>query len=441
MPLSLEASFPESPDGVFWAGEQLVMTIVVRNDGELPPQTPRMARRRSSGRGGDLVNPFGPEFRDADGQKGDTDAPVGDKRSGTLEAGGYLVRAGTASSTDGSIAGDGTNGDASGQRKPGLISSVVRSVGRGALSLLGLGGSPTEEPGTPTSPSDPSNLHGLPEAPMASPVSPGRDPDIPARSDSFSRALPPAPQLGTVEQPPTVIKLAPVNTALERIDEVRSGSSTPGGPGSPAPSEASFRPPLPLLPAPASLRKLVPTAASGTEQLTYGFVQMVGTLQPDPNSISLAPFGTLKSRAMYFPSSGQHGGGGSLVANTGPRTKDDRAIPVYSTPPSILFVDLNLAPGESKTYRYSLILPEVLPPSHRGRLARFSYKLVIGIQRGAINTRTQNFQVPFRLFSRVEGVLRFKFPCSNPSLTLICRGLYQAGLRRFGSGGCHGGRS
>jgi hypothetical protein len=390
MPLFLEASFPDSPDGVFWAGERLVCTLVVRNEPDAP-QTPRGGRRRSSTRLSELINPFGPGL----GAKplGNTDDTGDALRTAGRDAPHSLARNGIAGSmaSNASLDLNMNNSVAAGGR-PGIISSVMRSVGRGALTILGLGNSsPTEGPETPVEPSLPTKL--VPEQP---PASPERDPDIPARTDA-SRILAPAPQHPPPNAAPTVIKLNPISTPLARIDELRSESATPVE--APSPS---------ITPAPlsTSVRRPNSAAAGGTwtENLPYGFVQMFGTFQADPASISMTPFDSLKSRAMYFPSSGLgHGGGGSLMANPGNAGKDDRSVPVYSTPPSILFVDLRLEPGETRTYTYSLLLPDVLPPSHRGRLARFSYKLVVGIQRGSITTRTQNFQVPFRLFNRVEG--------------------------------------
>lgn len=423
MPLTLEASFPDSPDGVFWAGERLVCTIVVRNEPD-PQQTPRPPGRRSSTHTGDLINPFGPG--------------LGTRRSGNLEDASFtdasrngvpdIAPTASRTGTQGSIGSEASTDvaaptalDASAaQRRPGILTSVVRSVARGALNVLGLSSSPSEGSETPVEPSPVSVPPVPPAAQSELPLSPVRDPDIPERT-SASRILAPAPQHPLIAASPTVIRLEPVNTISQiyREDERRSNSATPVEPSSPAvtdlvtPTSATAPPgaivggPVPTpIPTPSRRAPSVAVGTSRTEHLPYGFIQMSGSFHADPAAVSMAPFDTLKSRAMYFPSSGLgHGGGGSLMSNPGNAGKDDRAIPIYSTPPSILFVDLRLEPGETRTYTYSLLLPDVLPPSHRGRLARFSYKLVVGIQRGTMSMRTQNFQVPFRLFSRVEGEL------------------------------------
>lgn len=84
-------------------------------------------------------------------------------------------------------------------------------------------------------------------------------------------------------------------------------------------------------------------------------------------------------------------------------SKND-AIPIFSTPQSLLFVDLKLAPGESKSFTYSLQLPKELPPSCRAKSIRIHYNLVIGIQkldsRGRPQPRTT--LVPFRVFPYVD---------------------------------------
>lgn len=58
-----------------------------------------------------------------------------------------------------------------------------------------------------------------------------------------------------------------------------------------------------------------------------------------------------------------------------------KTIPLLSTPQTLLFVDLRLAPGESKSYSYRFNLPRGLPPSHRGRAMKVSYHLSLGVQR------------------------------------------------------------
>lgn len=80
------------------------------------------------------------------------------------------------------------------------------------------------------------------------------------------------------------------------------------------------------------------------------------------------------------------------------------AIPIFSTPQSLLFVDLKLSPGESKSFSYKLELPPSLPPSCRAKSIRIHYNLVIGIQKLDSRGRPQpkTTLVPFRVFPHVD---------------------------------------
>ena len=98
-------------------------------------------------------------------------------------------------------------------------------------------------------------------------------------------------------------------------------------------------------------------------------------------------------------------GGGELSSMKEMRgIASSRSIPLLSTPQSILFVDLRLAPGESKSFKYSFKLPRGLPPSHRGKAIKITYKLIIGTQRpgGAKEQQVRSVEVPFRVLGSVN---------------------------------------
>ncbi|OJJ47133.1 hypothetical protein ASPZODRAFT_65701 [Penicilliopsis zonata CBS 506.65] len=83
-----------------------------------------------------------------------------------------------------------------------------------------------------------------------------------------------------------------------------------------------------------------------------------------------------------------------------------RSIPLLSTPQSLLFVDLRLAPGEEQSFSFSFTLPRGLPASHRGKAIKISYNLVIGTQRPSgphEPQRVNRINIPFRVFSGVNG--------------------------------------
>jgi hypothetical protein len=170
------------------------------------------------------------------------------------------------------------------------------------------------------------------------------------------------------------------------------------------------------------------------ETLMMGYAQLNGSFTLDGSLISQAPFEELKKRGVL---GGQGGGvigvetskrdsgllrgfgwgnigeslGGLLGGGEFSSIKDMRgpagskSIPLLSTPQSILFVDLRLAPGESKSYKYACKVPRGLPPSHRGKAMKILYNLVIGTQRpgGAREQQVKSVEVPFRILGSVNS--------------------------------------
>lgn len=83
-----------------------------------------------------------------------------------------------------------------------------------------------------------------------------------------------------------------------------------------------------------------------------------------------------------------------------------RSIPLLSTPQSLLFVDLRLAPGEEQSFSFSFALPKGLPASHKGKAIKIAYNLVIGTQRPSgpnESQRVNRINIPFRVYSGVNG--------------------------------------
>ncbi|KAG9230659.1 Rgp1-domain-containing protein [Amylocarpus encephaloides] len=169
------------------------------------------------------------------------------------------------------------------------------------------------------------------------------------------------------------------------------------------------------------------------ETLMMGYAQLHGSFTLDGSLVSQAPFEEVKRKGAV---GGQGGGvigveskrdsgilksfgwgnfgesiGGLLGGGELSSMKDmrgiasTRAIPLLSTPQSILFVDLRLGPGESKSYKYTFKLPRGLPPSHRGKAIKTSYKLVIGTQRpgGSKEQQVNSVEVPFRILGSVNS--------------------------------------
>ncbi|XP_052245821.1 RAB6A-GEF complex partner protein 2-like [Dreissena polymorpha] len=76
-------------------------------------------------------------------------------------------------------------------------------------------------------------------------------------------------------------------------------------------------------------------------------------------------------------------------------SKGEHGMTVLSTKPRILFCDLKLEQGQSKTFTYTEVVPADSPPSFRGQAVKYSYKLTIGTQR--INHPTKLLRIPFRI--------------------------------------------
>ncbi|KAK0249166.1 hypothetical protein B0A54_13551 [Friedmanniomyces endolithicus] len=165
------------------------------------------------------------------------------------------------------------------------------------------------------------------------------------------------------------------------------------------------------------------------ETLMMGYVQTMGNFTLDGSLVNAAPFEEVKRKGL------QTGGGvvgvdrskrassmfgafswGNIGESLGgllggdetssmaqmKATAGSRSIPLLSTPQSLLFVDLRLAPGESRNYSYRFALPRGLPPSHRGRALKVQYHLSITVQRpGAQNVR--HVDVPFRVLGSYNG--------------------------------------
>lgn len=75
--------------------------------------------------------------------------------------------------------------------------------------------------------------------------------------------------------------------------------------------------------------------------------------------------------------------------------KDDSGYIVFSTKPKIILCDLKLATGESKSFLYTETLQNEIPPSYRGQLVKYSYKLTIGTQR--VNNPIKLLRIPLRI--------------------------------------------
>ena len=171
------------------------------------------------------------------------------------------------------------------------------------------------------------------------------------------------------------------------------------------------------------------------EVLMMGYGQVTGSCVLDGSLINQGPFEEVKRKAIV----GGRGGGGVVrssstkrdggllgsfgLSNLGDslggllggnemssirdakKSNSARSIPLLSTPQSILFVDLRIEPGESKSFTFKHPLPSGLPPSHKGKAMKVIYNLVIGTQRSAQKSQhnqVQRVEIPFRVLTSVN---------------------------------------
>jgi RAB6A-GEF complex partner protein 2 len=83
-----------------------------------------------------------------------------------------------------------------------------------------------------------------------------------------------------------------------------------------------------------------------------------------------------------------------------------RAVPLLSTPQSLLFVDLTLMPGEERSFSFHYNLPKGLPASYKGKTIKISYNLKVGVQGAPGDKAVQAIRcvnIPFRVFSSVNN--------------------------------------
>lgn len=163
-----------------------------------------------------------------------------------------------------------------------------------------------------------------------------------------------------------------------------------------------------------------------SEGMIMGFVQLQGYFELEDSIVDAEAFDHVKrhgvvlgQRGLGYGSGLRNGffkgltsGLGNFLGNSSSsgsfaaEHQNTDAIPIFSTPQSLLFVDLKLAPGESKSFGYNIKLPKGLPPSCRGKAVRIHYNLAIGTQKLDIRGRPEPKIVlaPFRLFPHVDNI-------------------------------------
>ncbi|KAI9352582.1 Rgp1-domain-containing protein [Obelidium mucronatum] len=156
-------------------------------------------------------------------------------------------------------------------------------------------------------------------------------------------------------------------------------------------------------PKPSSNDASESTNTNSTCHFAWGFAQLIGTFGFDTSLVHFdsTQIASVRSKAVVVGS----GFGGIAMAEVLDREGKDRMFPIFSTTPSMLFYDLVLKEGETRSISYEIKLPKDLPPSHRGKSIKISYKLIVCVQRAAPNQKPQILQVPLRVFSALGDLV------------------------------------
>ncbi|KAH0838701.1 Rgp1-domain-containing protein [Lanmaoa asiatica] len=168
---------------------------------------------------------------------------------------------------------------------------------------------------------------------------------------------------------------------------------------------------------------------SRSSSLTSSFLSLLSPAAysapstPLPSSQSWAPgrsrTPSVSSMSSGMPANGQQNGVGLGLINGGTEEDidPDTPLPTFDVQPAMLAVDLMLGPGASRTYTYTVSLPNNLPPTFRGRALKFSYELVIGTCRASAsgmrsssslgptgaNSISRVMKVPIRVYNHVAA--------------------------------------
>lgn len=135
------------------------------------------------------------------------------------------------------------------------------------------------------------------------------------------------------------------------------------------------------------------TNANALEKISWASVQLHCQRYINEQKVHLQP--QIPSNAKSNESIATHVDVVPLDSTALIATKGETGQTVYTSKPCVLFCDLILHPGESRTFAYSEVIATRVPPTFRGNYVKYSYKLTIGTQR--VNCPTTLIRVPFRV--------------------------------------------
>lgn len=141
------------------------------------------------------------------------------------------------------------------------------------------------------------------------------------------------------------------------------------------------------------------TPVAESEPLTFSEMATVLLWHPLAQAYNTHPSNGLLMRTNHIPRNQRSG---STLTDIRERALHSRTLPTFSTPPSILDIDVTLAPGESRSYTFSIDLPADLPPSFHGKCVRFDYYISIGTNRlDGMGQQSRLLHVPIRVYNHI----------------------------------------
>lgn len=162
----------------------------------------------------------------------------------------------------------------------------------------------------------------------------------------------------------------------------------------------------------------------GSESLLMGFAQVQGFFQLDDSMVETEEFEHIRTQGVVVTRQGLEYGhdskngffkgitsginlllqGTESSDNNSKGTSSANDFPIFSTPQTLLFVDMKLLPGESRSFSYNLDLPINLPASCRGKCIKVFYNMAVGSQKLDVNgsPNPKIILAPFRVFPYIS---------------------------------------
>ncbi|ODQ80200.1 hypothetical protein BABINDRAFT_129816 [Babjeviella inositovora NRRL Y-12698] len=131
-----------------------------------------------------------------------------------------------------------------------------------------------------------------------------------------------------------------------------------------------------------------------SETILLGYIQLFGNLSLNEEIMNPEPFEAVQKKAIV---GGRMAGITGLEVSRAPKpffsSRDELAnrnnvatseflqgniIPLFSSPQSLLFTEITLHPGETRSFHFKTALPQDIPPTYHGGAVDVSYQVIVG---------------------------------------------------------------